>query len=107
MDDQQTPDVGLTRAISIIYLFYGLGFLVAAIGGAEVAGIKLEWSTDVWVPLIFVLAAIGTLRRTKWGRWMSYPMSILFLPGVPIGTLLGGFMLWHLTRYRIEFNRWY
>lgn len=107
MRENQTPDVGLTKAISIVYIFFGIAFAIAALESAEIAGIKLNWKNDIWVPLFWILAAVGTLRRTKWGRWMSYVFSSIFLLGVPIGTLFGGFMLWHLTKYRVAFNRWY
>lgn len=107
MTNNQSPQVGLTKAISVIYVVLGLAWAVAVLRGAEIAGITLEWRTDIWVPLFWVAISLGTLRRTKWGRWLSYPISAVFLLGVPIGTVLGGFMLWHLTKYRVAFSRWY
>ena len=67
----------------------------------------MNWKTDIWLPVFWLLVSVGTLRRTKWGRWLSYPISSVLLLGVPFGTLLGGFMLWHLTKYRAAFNKWY
>ena len=107
MNEEQNIDVGLTKAISVIYFLLGVAFTVAVLRGTEVAGTKLEWRSDIWVAVFIILGAFGTLRRTKWGRWMTYIISSVFLFGVPIGTFLGGFMLWHLTKYRAAFNQWY
>lgn len=107
MSQKQGPEVGLTKAISIIYFLLGTAFVIGVLRGAEIGGIKLEWQTDIWVPALIVFGALGTLRRTRWGRWISYVTSSVFLLGVPIGTFLGGFMLWHLTKYRAAFNRWH
>ena len=107
MSEEQNPDVGLTKAISVIYLLLGAALVIAVLSGAEMSGIKLKWRSDIWLPSLIILAAVGTLRRTKWGRWVSYLISCVLLLGVPIGTFLGGYMLWHLTKYRAAFNRWY
>jgi hypothetical protein len=74
--------------------------------GARIAGTTLTWEYDAWAPLFVIIGAIGVLMRTRWGRWMTYPLSVFLLLAVPIGTLLGGFMIWHLTKYRDAFNRW-
>jgi len=107
MNAESNTYVGLTKAVAIIYLLLGTAFVVAVLSGAEFAGLKLKWHTDIWVPVIIMLAAVGTLRRTKWGRWLSYLVSSFMLVGVPVGTFLGGYMLWHLTKYRAAFNQWY
>jgi len=85
----------------------GCGLMVAILKGISMQGIVLNWKTDIWIPLIIVIGSIGTIRLTKWGRWISYLVSFFFLFSVPIGTFLGGFMIWHLTKYRAKFCRWY
>lgn len=107
MKAEASTEVGLTKAVATIYLFFGAAAIAAVLSGAEIADVKLDWRTDIWLPATIVLAAIGTLRRTKWGRWLSYVISGFIILGVPIGTFLGGYMLWHLTKYRAAFNKWY
>lgn len=106
-DEQIKKEYGLTRAVSIVYLLIGIGFAIASIAGVEIRGIILDWKYDIWIPLFFIITAIGTIRFTIWGRWFSYLVSFFVLYGVPIGTLLGFFMIWHLTKYRSVFNKWY
>ena len=103
--DRVAGSTGVTGVIAIIYCLFGLGFLGVIASGATLAGFHLRW-VDAWFPLLMAAGGIGTLRRTRWGRWLSYVISAPFLPGVPVGTLIGGFMIWHLTRYRREFTRW-
>lgn len=103
----EITDVGLTKAISIIYLLMGGLLTVVIVAGVEVRGIKAEWRNDIWLPAFMLFMAVGTLRRTMWGRWLSYVFSIFIVLGMPTGTLLGGYMLWHLTKFRAAFNRWY
>ena len=107
MNENKMQYTGLIKEISITYLVLGFIFIVAALQGAEIAGMRLYWQKDIWFPAIMIIASIGTLRRTKWGWWISYLISFILLAGIPIGTFLGGFMLWHLTKYRKLFNRWY
>ncbi len=107
MNENKEAAVGLTKAISIIYFILGLGVIVAALNEIEINGIVLNWKYDIWAPIFIMIIALATIRKTKWGRWLSYPFSIVILIGVPVGTILGGFMLWHLTKYRAAFTRWY
>jgi hypothetical protein len=104
---QSTSNVGLTKVISVFYFMFGGTLVVASIFGFTISHTKLHWQSDAWLPSILMFSAIGTVRLTKWGRWSSYLFSILFLLAVPIGTLFGGYMLWHLTKFRSEFNKWY
>ena len=50
-------------------------------------------------------AGAGIAPRTACGRWLGYLASALPFVGIPIGTLLGGLMIWHLTEYRAAFVR--
>jgi hypothetical protein len=100
----QTP--GVTGAVAVIYCLVGLGFLIAIAIGTDVSGQRLRWS-DAWLAVLIFGAGIGVLRRTVWGRWLGYLFSLPLILGVPVGTLLGGFMILHLTRYRAVFTKWY
>lgn len=99
-------DAGLTKPIAIIYLLLFGAFLAAALLNLNVAGFQLDRNYDAWFPAALIVVAIGILRRTIWGRWLCYIVSLPLIAGVPIGTLLGGFMVWHLTKYRGAFNKW-
>jgi hypothetical protein len=107
MNDNDSQNVGLTKAISIIYLIFSFGMVVAIVNGSKIGSITLNIKEDIWFPILIAVIAIATIRRTKWGRWLSYMLSFFVMLGVPIGTFLGGFMVWHLTKYRASFNKWY
>jgi hypothetical protein len=90
--------------ISWCYIALGVALLCACFLGGNVAGFRLQ-PEDAWFPGLLVVGAIGTIFRRPWGRWLSYFFSILMLPGVPIGTIVGGLMIYHLTIYRDQFRR--
>lgn len=50
-------------------------------------------------------SSIGAIRRKSWGRWLYYGFSVLILPFVPLGTIVGGLMIYHLTVHRDQFGR--
>jgi predicted MFS family arabinose efflux permease len=88
---------GIIKAISWFYLAFGLVFVWLSLAGAQMAGQRLEPLTAV-LPGIMALGALGTLRKKNWGRRISYFTSAVILIGVPIGTFIGGFMIYHLNR---------
>jgi hypothetical protein len=97
---------GMTGVLAVIYLLFGSSLLIAVATHGSIQGIELEWP-DAWLPALIVVAGIGILRRTHWGRWLGYIVSVPLLFGVPIGTILGGYMIWQLTRHRAAFTRIY
>jgi hypothetical protein len=103
----QEADAGLTKSISVIYLMIGCLMVVMIVMGVDVQGVRADWHNTIWLPALIALMAFGTIRRTRWGRWLSYVFSFVIVFGMPTGTLLGGYMLWHLTKFRAAFNRWY
>jgi hypothetical protein len=102
--DESKP--GMTGAIAVCYFFLGAAVLLAIAMGGSIQGIDLLWS-DAWLPALIVISALGILRRTHWGRWLGYLVSLPLLVGVPLGTILGGYMIWHLTKFRASFSRAY
>ena len=100
------PKAGMTAALAVIYGLYGAGFLIAIGAGSTIQGMQLEWA-DAWLPALILAAGVGVWRRTRWGRWLGYLVSLPLLLGVPIGTMLGGFMIWQLTKYRESFSKVY
>jgi hypothetical protein len=102
----EVPERGITGFLAIAYMIFGLGFLIAIATHGSVQGMRLEWG-DAWLPALILIAGIGILRRTHWGRWLGYIVSLPLLLGVPIGTILGGYMIWQLSKYRAAFSRAY
>ena len=98
------PRSGMTGAIAVMYGLYGVGLLIVIGMGGSIRGIQLGWH-DAWFPILILVTALGVLRRTAWGRWLGYVVSLPLLLGVPIGTILGGYMIWHLTKYRASFSK--
>jgi hypothetical protein len=99
-------ELGTTRFLAVLYMLFGSGFLIAIAMHGSVQGIELGWP-DAFLPVLIVFAGIGVIRRTHWGRWLGYLVSLPLLVGVPIGTILGGYMIWQLSRYRAAFSRAY
>lgn len=97
---------GVITEIGWIYVVLGLACAAAALGRAQVQTIALQPLDAVFFGLL-VFAGIGSVLRKPWGRWLSYFFSVLLLPGVPIGTVVGGLMIYHLTIYRDQFRRFH
>ena len=80
-------------------VYFALGFLLIAFdtpGGQRVpfAVVPIIWAFAS-VPL---LAAIGVLGRRPRGRTMALAAAGVRLLTIPIGTALGSYTLWVLTR---------
>ncbi len=95
---------GLVFPIAAIYIAYGAVLAAAAFGGVEIKGVRLTPWDALW-PAFMVVAGAGAMLRRAWGRWLGYLVSLPFLIAVPTGTLLGGYMIYHLTIYRAQFRR--
>jgi hypothetical protein len=102
--DRRGNRFGIIKVISVIYILIGLGVAMASMRRAEIAGQQLE-PLDAVVPVVWIVGAVGTLLRKNWGRVASYIFSVVILFGVPIGTLLGGFMIYHLTKHKDLFRK--
>jgi len=95
---------GSITPIAWIYTVYGFALVVACFARAQIAGIQLS-AVDAVVPGLLIVAAVGAILRRPWGRWLCYAFSVLMLPGAPIGTIIGGLMIYHLTIHRDQFRR--
>ena len=88
---------GVIATIASVYVLLGSAIVFLALTNAEFRGFQLDaWSAII--PAFIVLAGIGTLLRRNWGRRLSLVVSGILLVGVPIGTLLGGFMIYYLIK---------
>ena len=93
---------GLITPIGWTYVVLGSAMCVAAGFQATVGPVHLTPSSTVG-PALLVLAGVGAILRWKPARWLAYLMSGVLLLAVPIGTVLGALMIYHLTIYRDQF----
>jgi hypothetical protein len=99
---RQVP--GQITTIAWIYVVFGLGLVAACFANVEIGG-KLRLSVfDLWIPGFLIVAAVGAILRKPWGRWSCYVLSVSILFGVPLGTILGGLMIYNLTVHRDQFR---
>jgi hypothetical protein len=43
-----------------------------------------------------VAAGLGLFRMQEWGRWLGIALGVLSLPAFPVGTIVGGLIIWYL-----------
>jgi hypothetical protein len=94
---------GQITAIAWIYIIFGVVLLAACFADADIGQFRLS-VFDLWIPGLLVLAAVGAILRKPWGRWSCYVVSALMLVGVPLGTIIGGLMIYNLTVHRGQFQ---
>jgi hypothetical protein len=94
---------GQITAIAWIYIIFGVGLFAACFTNARLGEFRLS-VFDLWIPGSLILGAIGAILRKPWGRWSCYIFSTLMLVGVPLGTIVGGLMIYNLTVHRDQFH---
>jgi MFS family permease len=92
------------RVLRMLAIFYAVLIVGAALAIALPATPRT--SDDIFVLVVLALAAgltvlmfmagSAVLRHEKWGRNVGIAYGVLSLTGVPIGTLLGAYLLWRL-----------
>lgn len=48
--------------------------------------------------LLAIFAGVGMLRMRNWARWVTIILAILNLPAFPLGTVVGGLIIWYLLQ---------
>jgi hypothetical protein len=48
--------------------------------------------------LLYVITGVALWRRKEWARWATIVLAVLGLFNFPIGTVIGGLILWFLLR---------
>jgi len=112
------------KILGVIYIAFGaLGILAALLLFVGLTGAGL-WSENretflisasaatavaIYLVLISTLAIIGgegLLRRRSWARVLVIVLACLYLPSFPLGTAVGIYALWALTRHeaRLAFS---
>ncbi len=103
--------MGVLAGIAFLFLFGGLAGLVGAVdqtGDAAVAVPVLGGIGGILfiVLLIFSLPSlvggVGLLMMASWSRIFMIVVSVLYLLHIPIGTALGIYGLWALTKPETE-----
>lgn len=46
-----------------------------------------------------LLAGYTLLTNLRWSHWLNLPLSVLSLPNIPFGTLIGGYYLWYYIKH--------
>jgi len=114
-DVSKRPE-GVTLIAIVHFVLGGLGILsliAVIIGGAIIASVAAEASLPVFMVLsviclvvgigsvVAIVAGVGLLQMRNWARWVTIVLAILNLPVFPIGTVIGGLMIWYLLQESI------
>lgn len=90
--------LGVAAAVVVgsLFGFVGLftGDLAAAGGFAFFGALMTVFIAIFCVPQL--IAGWGLLKYAEWARILTIILSVLSLPGFPVGTLAGGYGLWVL-----------
>lgn len=95
--------LGLLLAAFLLLVFLVIGLLLARADEPEALGVLAIIAIAIGF-FLFLLSApglvggIGLLKRQNWARILVLILSVLQLFNVPIGTALGVYSLWALTR---------
>ncbi len=108
------PD-GVT-VIAIVHFFIGALVMLSACfvlatmpmmvmsegsGGGRLVGTMAVGITGLMIivfGLLPVLAGWGLLKLKEWARWLTIILAILMLFGFPVGTAIGGLIIWYLLK---------
>ena len=95
---------GVLIGLAVFFMFAGMvatsgdpdalalwGWLGAILGGAI-----------LFLSVPSIVGGIGLLQRRPWARTLGLVLGVLSLLSIPIGTLIGIYTIWALTRPEIE-----
>ena len=98
--------LGVLVALFMLVFFGGLAGLVASDQDPDaavgVAALGMVGGVAFFAIAIFsvpsIIAGVGLLKFKEWARVLGIVMSVLHLLNVPLGTALGVYGLWTLTK---------
>jgi hypothetical protein len=76
--------------------------------GADVGAALMAWTGrtvaigGAVLSLPSLVCGWGLLRRRAWSRWLGIFLAALAVVQVPVGTIVGGYILWVLLSARFE-----
>ncbi len=70
-------------AAGLFWAMFGLGIGLVVTGGLGVFSLIIGW---------------GLLELKEWARWIAIVLAVLSLPAFPIGTIIGGIIIWYLLQ---------
>jgi len=91
---------GLGILALMVMLIVGLVMLAVPANGAMAILLMLFLCGLLIIAcsLLSIAAGVGLLRLSNWARWVTIIMAILSLPAFPIGTVIGGLIIWYLLQ---------
>lgn len=103
--------LGLLAAIGLLLLFGGIAGVVGVTETSPDARISVPILSGIGALLFLIIsllsipgliAGIGLLKLAPWARILTIVLSALHLLNVPIGTAIGVYGLWVLTKRETE-----
>lgn len=76
--------------------------------GADIGAALIAWTGrtvaigGAILSLPSLVCGWGLLRRRRWSRWLGIFLGALAVVQVPVGTIVGGYILWVLLSARFE-----
>lgn len=106
----------LAGALLLVAALVGPSFTAAAARaltesgeeGAEVGAALLVWTGRAMaiggavLSLPSLACGWGLMRRRRWSRWLGIFLAALAVIQIPVGTIVGGYVLWVLLTARFE-----
>ena len=69
---------------------------------AAIFGISLLVLFTLGFSLILIVSGIGLIAMKNWARWVACALALLIIWAVPIGTLIGGLILFYLLQEDVK-----
>jgi hypothetical protein len=92
--------IGICSAL-VLFAFVLAGGLISGDSDALIATSLIATVGGFFLAVVFLPGVIGgvyLLRRRSWARILLIVVGALNLPGLPLGTALGIYTIWVLTR---------
>jgi hypothetical protein len=69
---------------------------------AALFGIGIGFLTTLVAGLVAIVAGWGLLGLREWARWLAIALAIFSLLAFPIGTVIGGLIIWYLLQDQVR-----
>lgn len=91
---------GVGGVLGVVAVLLLLGLATAAPSGPAAEREVVMIAGGLWlaIALVHVATAVGLWRLRPWGRTLQMVLAAISLIGVPIGTIVGGLILYYMTR---------